>query len=320
LSFALLVLGNDGSATSTPAGGIQLTREPRISMEKERLTISKSKITVEYEFLNTSDRDITTEVAFPVPPYQWGPEYDLPAIDDFRVWVAGQPVKYQTEAKALLKDKDYSAILRELGVDVATFGHIQEFVSGDSSYITSPDIQKLSRQQQDSLVRLGLADKDDKGVGATWTLAKTYHWRQTFPAHKVVNIRHAYKPVVGIGYAVREALQNRDPEVGFEVKLSTACVDAPLHKTLLAGAKPDEEYFKGIRAYWVDYILTTANTWKTPIKDFELVIERPKASQPNLRQPVLGWQGRAERCRPLRRQEAKLHPQQGTKGDVFRGP
>ena len=27
---------------------------------------------------------------------------------------------------------------------------------------------------------------------------------------------------------------------------------------------------------WVDYILTTANNWKTPIKDFELLVERPK--------------------------------------------
>lgn len=29
-----------------------------------------------------------------------------------------------------------------------------------------------------------------------------------------------------------------------------------------------------IDTLWVDYILTTANTWKTPIKDFELVIEK----------------------------------------------
>jgi len=26
---------------------------------------------------------------------------------------------------------------------------------------------------------------------------------------------------------------------------------------------------------WVKYILTTANTWKTPIRDFELIVERP---------------------------------------------
>ena len=29
-----------------------------------------------------------------------------------------------------------------------------------------------------------------------------------------------------------------------------------------------------IGAAWVDYILTTANSWKTPIKDFTLIISR----------------------------------------------
>jgi hypothetical protein len=37
-------------------------------MEKERLTIGESKVTVEYEFLNDTDKNITTEVAFPIPP------------------------------------------------------------------------------------------------------------------------------------------------------------------------------------------------------------------------------------------------------------
>ena len=35
--------------------------------------------------------------------------------------------------------------------------------------------------------------------------------------------------------------------------------------------KADSSFVK-----WVDYILTTANTWKTPIKQFELVVERAK--------------------------------------------
>ena len=46
---AALVSGNDGAA-STAASGIQLKKEARISMEKERLFISEKKITVDYEF------------------------------------------------------------------------------------------------------------------------------------------------------------------------------------------------------------------------------------------------------------------------------
>ena len=30
-----------------------------------------------------------------------------------------------------------------------------------------------------------------------------------------------------------------------------------------------------IQSQWVKYILTTANSWKTPIRDFELIVEKP---------------------------------------------
>src|SRR6266496_6112172 len=50
-----LSVANDGAA-STAAGGIQLVREPRIAMRTEKLTISREKITVEYDFANDTDR------------------------------------------------------------------------------------------------------------------------------------------------------------------------------------------------------------------------------------------------------------------------
>ena len=109
--------GNDGAA-STAASGIQLKKEARISMEKERLFISENKITVEYEFLNVTDRDVTTEVAFPLPPYE--EKYldnDQPQlIRDFRVWVEGREVKYQSDVKAMFHGVDYSALLYRSGM------------------------------------------------------------------------------------------------------------------------------------------------------------------------------------------------------------
>jgi hypothetical protein len=93
-----LALGNDGAA-STGVGGIQLRREANISMEKERLTISESKVTVEYEFLNDTDKDITTEVAFPIPPYDNSPDdpVNVPGFNDFRLWADGKELKYSTD-------------------------------------------------------------------------------------------------------------------------------------------------------------------------------------------------------------------------------
>ena len=58
-SWAMLpAFSNDGAA-SVAVGGIQLKREARISMEKERLTISREKVAVEYEFLNATDEGLS---------------------------------------------------------------------------------------------------------------------------------------------------------------------------------------------------------------------------------------------------------------------
>jgi hypothetical protein len=59
--------------------------------------------------------------------------------------------------------------------------------------------------------------------------------------------------------------------------LKDSCLAPSLQKHIFARevavqkADPDYGY---IESSWVDYILTTANSWKTPIKRFELVVER----------------------------------------------
>jgi hypothetical protein len=68
LSAARSLRADDGAA-SIAAGGIVMVHEPRITMQKEVLRISESKVQVDYEFRNDTASDITTEVAFPVPAY-----------------------------------------------------------------------------------------------------------------------------------------------------------------------------------------------------------------------------------------------------------
>jgi hypothetical protein len=43
----------------------------------------------------------------------------------------------------------------------------------------------------------------------------------------------------------------------------------------------------------VSYILTTANTWKTPIGEFELVVERPEGHAVSF-----CWDGKVEKVGP----------------------
>src|SRR5437667_158345 len=55
------------------------------------------------------------------------------------------------------------------------------------------------------------------------------------------------------------------------------CMEPALQQTLIGAARREKKEESGyIPSEWVDYVLTTANTWKTPIKDFELIVERPR--------------------------------------------
>jgi hypothetical protein len=266
LVFVAVSYGNDGAA-STAAGGIQLKREARISMEKERLFISEKKITVEYEFLNETDRDITTEVAFPVPPYdQMFLDSNTRLVDNFRVWIEGHEIKYQSEVKAMLGNVDYSTRLRQLGVDIVSLGHFDDVSPGESF---SRDFGKLSKQQQNELRRIGLFNE----YFPLWTVVMTHHWQQTFPAHRILHVRHEYTPVIGEEVTVLDDLINKKPVTRHGVTFAQWCIDAPLRNALTTSMrKTDSTSF----VKWVDYILTTANTWKKPIKRFELVVERPR--------------------------------------------
>jgi hypothetical protein len=272
-AWIVVAFAND-SAASVGAGGLQLNKEARISMLKERLTITPEELTVEYEFLNDTDKDITIEVAFPVPPYNG---YYLDAsfpkeLDDFRVWVEGRETKYQTEAKAMLNGVDYGGLLRKMGVDVASLGH---FTDSDPkrSGPYSPDIEKLPRSQREELKRLGLIRSDNDFMG--WTVAKTYHWTQTFPAHKILHVRHVYAPVLGFEFLEPEVTQpvpRREKTQQYSAAIRDACIDTGLQNALITAARKEEGY---LSTFWVDYILTTANTWRKPIKNFELIVERP---------------------------------------------
>ena len=106
-----------------------------------------------------------------------------------------------------------------------------------------------------------------------WTVVMTHYWRQTFPAHKILHVRHEYSPVVGEEATVLDDLINKKAEKRHLVTFAQWCIVPPLRKTLEASIHRTESSF----VKWVDYILTTANTWKTPIKQFELIVERPKA-------------------------------------------
>jgi hypothetical protein len=269
LSGARSLHADDGAA-SIAAGGIVMVREPRITMQKEVLRISASKVQVDYEFRNDTDKDITTEVAFPVPAYSldWDERpVQYQGFEDFELTIEGKKTHFDVEIKAKLKGRDVSAVLKKYGIDLASFGHFDE----ESHF--AKDVRRLSTSQRSALIHSGLLYPETDQDEGTWSVEKKYYWSQTFPAHAVVHISHQYTPVLGgsnsIGYGL-SATGQVDPDMAKEV--SSLCLGQELSKKLEGySQRPD----RMVPYTYVDFILTTANTWKTPIEDFTLIVEKP---------------------------------------------
>lgn len=153
----------DDGASSIAAGGLVFKRETRIVMAKEVLQISPTKVVVDYDFRNDTNEDVTTEVAFPVPPYENGS--DLRNISDasfhsFRLWIDGKPTKYDSEVKATLKGKDVTNILQRNHVDIVTFGHFKAGNDPANDYDPSvPDFEHLPESKKKVLIKAGLFDE-----------------------------------------------------------------------------------------------------------------------------------------------------------------
>ena len=270
LMAAVRLHADDGAASIAAGGLVVMGKEDRITMAKEVLRISLDKVTVDYDFRNDSDKDITTEVAFPIPPYDLDMGNIKPSgqgFDDFRLWVDGSAARYQVQAEGFVNDRDVTHLLAIMLVDTASFGHA-------TSNEDSPDIQRLDAARQKQLEAAGAIDQ----YGAPlWEVRKKYYWKQTFPAHKTVHIRHEYTPQVGSENSITYGL-GPDPDPGSAKELKSFCIGDRLRTTLkqIAMSKgKDAPYF------YVDFILTSANTWKTPIEDFTLIVTRPHLKDPN---------------------------------------
>jgi hypothetical protein len=263
---------DDGAASIAAGGIIVMKREPRITMAKEVLQISPSKIVVDYDFRNNSDQDITTKVAFPVPPYTWEGMIDAyfvdASFDDFKLSIDGQPVAFATEMRAYVAGHEITSLLKAEHIDIASFGHTSTKEGYDSP---SADFDHANAHSRARLLAAG-AFKDGS---PNWRIVKKYYWTQAFPAHKLVHIEHQYTPVLGGSNTIGDptVYQGKDAVPEY----AESCPDPSLRTTLSKIWNKPRGDFDGSPLWinYVNFILTTANTWKTPIEDFTLIVERP---------------------------------------------
>jgi hypothetical protein len=266
---------DDGAASIAAGGIIVMKRETRIVMAKEVLTISPRQVLVDYDFRNDSEGDITTEVAFPIPEYGFADDMGRETIaqqgfDDFKLWVAGEPRTFNIETRAFVGKREVTALLAQEHIDAATFGHWDEKEHDFSS--SGRDFEKASDASRRKLIVAGAYDKDKE---PSWKVRKKYYWTQVFPAHAIVHIRHQYSPVLGNSNTIGDPAiyQGKDASPEYAESCPTPAVRDTLSKVWNRPGAHDE--VSPLWIVYVSFILTTANTWKTPIEDFTLIVERP---------------------------------------------
>ncbi len=282
LACAGTALAND-SIGNLSAGGIVLGRSDDIEMRSEDLYVSTKEIRVHYRFFNTSDQDITTLVAFPMPDVTAPSDDDNRAIpvDDpvnfmaFKTQVDGKPVNIQVEQRAIALGIDRTDLLKSLGVPLAPFLEA-----------TTKAVQGLPAERQAELVGLGVLRSQEEDIGQgmkkyvypNWTLRTTYYWNQVFPAKKEMVVEHQYQPSVGasVGTMVGESAPDRAAMDDYRKRY---CMDAEFitaaqrQSKTLKQRKPAATTLSEKR---IEYILTTGAHWAGPIKDFRLVIDKDK--------------------------------------------
>jgi hypothetical protein len=276
LTLATAALANDSTASS-PAGGLVLEKTDAIDMASEDLFVSASQIRIRYVFRNRTPKDVETIVAFPMPDRDLSEEYggDVGYPSGFKTSVAGKSVNAQLERKAVLKDKDYTALLTKLRVPVAP-----ERIDGA---IAAMD--RLPAAQKKQLLTLGLADDEEYSNGPgpmqhhlipLWTVKDKYWWKQTFPAGRDLIVDHRYVP--GVGGSVDSEIAFKQFRQTEDTKQAIAyyCMDQEFIAAVDRRSNKDEQVGPEMPDTRIDYVLTTGANWRSPIGNFRLVVDKGK--------------------------------------------
>jgi hypothetical protein len=280
---AMSAEANDSSA-ELAAGGLVLTQSADVEMTSEELYISADRIRVTYLFTNRRAQPVTTLVAFPMPDISGSedpisvPTEDPANILAFETLVDGRPVKAGVEQKALVGERDHTALLKSLGIPLAP--HLRA---------TTEALGKLPPARATELADLSLVEvvQFDQGKGMEtelaprWRLKTTWFWRQTFPGSATTRIEHAYTPATGISVGTGITDAGSEKEAWFKDYRARYCMDGDFLAAAYRGharARARSDGSLPFSEQRIAYILTTGANWAGPIRDFRLTVDKGAAA------------------------------------------
>jgi len=277
----LPALANDGFL-GLPAGGLTLQQSADIRMLDEDLFLSLDEVRVNYQFRNDSDHPIKAWVGFPMPglpvSVNFGGEdgYDIHDVKNldllkFETRIEGVVAPSRPYVRAFIYPRNTPWETRDRFRFTAAIDISAELTAAriplnfDATAIKAA-FARLPAAKQVDWKRRGLYSKDANFEQPEWWLSTIFVREQVFPPRRIVKVQHRYKPHPS-GFIMMAEHLSYDPGLG-----KAACVDAPTHraiKNVLRG--------RGGSGHIIDYILTTANTWKGPIGHFRLTVDKGAA-------------------------------------------
>ncbi len=280
LAVACAARAND-SAAELSIGGLQFVRTNEVAMESEDLRISLDRVTVRYQFANTSGKPVTLTVAFPLPDIDLSEAENiaLPSGDpvnfvDFETSIDGVPARFQIDQRAMVGDKDVSALLDQFRLPRLPVGN-REIQVADL-----PEATRTKLADQGLLMPVRADDKGRQQYNVAWVVKTTALRQQTFPPERKVIVEHQYRPSVGTSSdsILRSILRHNkslSPEV--ERYRKEYCVSDAFLAQLDKRAGNGVSNTSMIQERRINYVLKTGANWAGPIRSFKLTID-PGAS------------------------------------------
>ncbi len=262
------------SVAGLEAGELVMMISDAVAMVEEDLYLSPSEVRVRYLFRNESAAPVTTLVAFPLPlihnqqesSYGFSEVHTDPIdVVNFRLWVDGVARPVSIDARAIGETgRDVTDVLEKWHLPI-------NFITSDWEAYERlrKHTEALPPEALDELRAAGALSSERwamDGFYPTWSAQIKYYWELTFPPGVPVEVRHSYNPVPS-AFVFGE----NDLEGGFlgdEVCMDAAFKDGVRRRLAKVG-----EYATGTGVQ-LDYILTTANTWRGPIGQFHLTVDK----------------------------------------------
>ncbi len=282
LMVLLLNLTSPSAANDTTAeiavGGLRLTQSDAISLDKEELYISRDEVRVDYLFTNTTNQDVETLVAFPLPEQGFpdgedSPIYNLGKDLEFKTLVDGKPVQYEVVTQALAGGEDISALLDKVGLRIDA-----QWKDGVTPDATLASVDAAARAK---LIALDAVKNEGSEAEPfymqKWVVQTSVTRKQVFKAGASVKVQHRYKPLAGgsVGGGLSPEYRNED---WAKQNIAKFCIEKDWLKSFdkqLPKHATDQNP-TGYNEIWLGYVLKSGANWKGPIKDFRLIVDKGK--------------------------------------------